>query len=222
MSTSPAYRLISSLLPRVLPRRSVAFARRQIQTCSPRFQVRSSNEDGLAQAKDIPWYLRDESTGNPSLPSHQPESIASPSRSPNFLPYNANTTLATPATPIQIQPLPPSAPSSIEPLHGFLITDSLFASQSVAVLSTSNPADLSVTDQVEPENNWLSTNVTGQGKRGRGKKSSGPGFIVEGFDVGGNWEWMVTAEVRASGKGALRRAEMALREWVRHSQHCCC
>ena len=154
----------------------------------------------VARAKAAAWYLEEDVNSTTARPSQESAggSIDAPavSRQPRFTPYNPLSTLPQPAQPLPLAPLPENLPAFLNPLHEYLTTNSLIIPHSVTIFDSKSSIAATL------------TNDTGalpplRGKRMRGTKESGLGIVVDGVDVGANWDWVIVCETGARGKGAV-------------------
>ncbi|KAJ9103230.1 hypothetical protein QFC21_002653 [Naganishia friedmannii] len=210
-------------------KRITAGARRLPSICSSSFHIaspiRSDSDTHTSKDKDVEieavkaraWYLQ------PDAPESSTETpaAAAGSRQPRFTTFDPLRTMPTPLEEVVIPPLPSDTPTYLRPLHDFLTSNELFVPQTVTFRRTAKSAAARTfhDPSVYPTSgsSYLgktSSSAYGHGRRRRGQTDSGEGIVVEGKDVGANWDWVVVCQVAARGKGAVGRAEKNLREWL--------
>lgn len=172
-----------------------------------------SDKEEYESAKSRAWYLNGSTKKSSDL-------AASASRQPIFTPYNPNTTTDAPEVALPIPELPSNLPPMAKPLHSFLINNPLFTPHTIRFITTTEtPATNSSVDPT-----IYGSSILG-GRRRKGLRATikgtddESGIRVEGREFGAYWDWICLVEVKASGKGAVRRGEKAIREWV--SVHNC-
>lgn len=208
ISTSNRYPIIPSLqyaemtaAPRSLARLTIVRPRATSALPTARRLNHDVKPEGYEAAKARAWYLDE---AKPAV-----------RRQPVFTTYNPSSTLPTPTVQVPIPPLPAGVPPEARALHAFLTTDPLFVPHSVIVLDTSKTsAASSYADQ-----GLVGTSILGgrrrSGLRATIKASDESSTIQVGDrDVGAFWDWIVVAQIGARGKGAVGRAERALRKWL--------
>jgi hypothetical protein len=168
-----------------------------------------AESSSAAKAKARAWYL-------------EPKPAAPPAptvkRTPVFTTFNPDTTLPDAPTEVAVAPPPPAGlPAHLLEFHEYLANETLLVASSVRFYDT-NAATVPATDTEPSEAGGPSLNIQvkriPQGKRGRRGGDAGDVAMEVGAGVGANWEWVIVAEVAARGKGAVGRAERAIREWV--------
>ncbi len=190
--------------------RGLRVARRLLhQTASAAQQGASSQRSPLplasgagdADAPARPWYLDDDI----------PASRAEKPKGPVFTRYDPSATQPVPAEERPIRPIPPDYPSHAILLHEFLTTNPLIVPSSVAAFSSSQSRAATSQHNADELRSFLG------GKKIRARRSGqdkGQSIVVDGAEVGANWEWVIVLETQARGKGAVGRVERDIRKWV--------
>jgi hypothetical protein len=154
----------------------------------------------VARAKAAAWYLED---GGPPA-SEAPSQVTSTgstdepatSRQPRFTPYDPLSTLPQPASQVPLVPVPENLPTFLNPLHEYLTTNPLIIPHSVAIFDSYSSIAATLAQDAD-------TFPAARGRRRRGTKEAGRGIVVDGVDVGANWDWIIVCETGARGKGAV-------------------
>lgn len=197
-------------------RRISAGARRLPLVCPSSFHVsapiRSDSDTHTSKAKEEAveavkaraWYL------DSDVPKDRTETPAPPTRQPRFTTFDPLRTMPTPLEDVVIPPLPSDTPTYLLPLHDFLTSNELFVPETVTFRRTAKSAAARTyhDPSIYPtsSSSYLgktSSGAFGHGKRRRGQTDSGEGIVVEGRDVGANWDWVIVCQVAARGKGAV-------------------
>lgn len=169
---------------------------------------KTKDEEAIEAVKARAWYVDTPTVQKSSA------STSETSRQPKFTTFDPLRTLPTPSTEAVIPPLPSDTPVHLLPLYEYLITTDLFVPESVTFRKTAKSVasrtfhDPSVLPAGSSSyaGTWaarMAKGSGGHGKRRRGQTDSGEGIIVEGRDVGANWDWVVVCQVAARGKGAV-------------------
>jgi hypothetical protein len=168
-----------------------------------------ASSSSASKAKANAWYL------DPKLP---PPPAATAKRTPVFTTFNPETTLPDAPTELSVaDPPPETLPRHLLAFHSYLANETLLVASSVHFYETARaPVPATETVPSEAGGPTLDIRLTRipQGKRRRRGGDSGNVAMEVGAGVGANWDWVVVAEVAARGKGAVGRAERAIREWV--------
>lgn len=179
-----------------------------LRNSTPKNLDTSKTQEEMEAVKARAWYVDEDAQEPPrTTPSSGP-------RQPRFTTFDPLRTLPTPREQVVVPPLPTDTPASLLPLHEFLVSNDLFVPESITFRRTAKSAasqtyhDPSIlpSGSSNYSGSWaarLSKNPGGQGKRRRGQTDSGEGILVEGRDVGANWDWVVVCQVAARGKGAV-------------------
>ncbi|ORX35432.1 hypothetical protein BD324DRAFT_632813 [Kockovaella imperatae] len=137
----------------------------------------------VEEARSQAWYLEDE----PS-PSRSSAPESSSRRQPVFTTFDPSRT--TSDSEVQpIQPLDPSAPDWLRPLHDFMTSEQaaeVLESHTVVFMPTIRSPSVRPDEEI------------------RGEGSPGP-----------LWDWVVAGVVKGTGKGVVGRADRAVRRWLR-------
>jgi hypothetical protein len=114
-------------------------------------------------------------------------------KNPIFTTFDPSRTSSLLPSEIVLKPLPANTPDNLRPLHRFL---------------TEECADVLDVGSVV----FLHTPSASAGNVGLGDTIKFDGD--SGREVGGRWEWVVSAEVKGVGKGVVGRADRYIRLWV--------
>ncbi|KAJ9119107.1 hypothetical protein QFC22_003598 [Naganishia vaughanmartiniae] len=173
----------------------------------------------LEAVKARAWYL-DSNTSHPNGNTETSSAAAAaaaaaPSRQPRFTTFDPLRTMPIPLEQVVIPPLPTDTPTYLTPLHEFLTSNELIVPQTVMFRRTANSAAGKTFHDPSIYSSSSSSGAYGHGKRRRGHTDSGQGIVIEGKDVGANWEWVVVCQVAARGKGAVSVTFSSWRACVR-------